>query len=529
MNLRDTFEGKHLLVTGVTGFVGKVWLAMLLDFLPDVRKVSLVVRPQKGRSAEDRFEEIYRQNPAFRALRERHGTALYDLVDDKVAVVSGELTERVLGLSTDEAKELMRDVDVVVHFAGLTDFEPDPVPAIRANIEGAQFVAELASLGPSRRYVHCSTTYVAGRADGRVAETLTPGVTPLGHEFDVQQEFSELKQGLRFLESKRDRIDYAMARAQQLGWPNIYTYTKGLAEHLIGQRTDVATTTVRPAIVECARHYPFAGWNEGVNTSGPIVWLLSTSFRRFPSCASNRFDVVPVDSVARGCMVAIAEALRDESRGIYNVASSDLNALTFGRAIELVGLGEKRRHRASGTLFDRLVLQHLDSVAVDADRPQLLGVDQLSAGAAELRKWLRRLDLEQSLSPRMYRRWGNRLESKRRSWIKSLRSNESKLSAVSGMLRQYRPFIFDHDYAFVADNVMAASARLSGDEATLFRFDVGDIDWRRYWLQVQVPGLERWSIPILRGEKVDMDPPLAARPAKQRPIASQLPSRQARL
>ena len=89
------------------------------------------------------------------------------------------------------------------------------------------------------------------------------------------------------LETKKQRVDAAMVRARRLGWPNIYTYTKALSEHILAARDDLRVTTVRPAIVECAWRYPFPGWNEGINTSGPILWLLSTSFQRFPARATN--------------------------------------------------------------------------------------------------------------------------------------------------------------------------------------------------------------------------------------------------
>ena len=45
-------------------------------------------------------------------------------------------------------------------------------------------------------------------------------------------------------------------------------------------------------------------------------------------------------------------------------------------------------------------------------------------------------------------------------------------------------------------------------ELELFGFDIGSLDWRHYWMKIQVPGLETWSIPVLRGEKVSDDPPL---------------------
>ena len=509
-DLRQTFDSKHLLVTGVTGFVGKVWLAMLLDRLPSVERITVLIRAQKGNSAEERFTKIYDRNPAFRALRQRLGTDLHDLIKRKIVVVEGEIGRRFAGLSATRAQELMSSVDAVIHFAGLTDFEPDPLAAIEANIDGALHIAELATLSSSKRYIHCSTTYVAGTSSGEVQEELHVGVCPTGHRFDAAQEFSQLKTGLAEVDNKSERIDYAMCRAKALGWPNIYTYTKGLAEHLVALRGDTQTTTIRPAIVECAAQYPFVGWNEGINTSGPIVWLLSTSFCRFPARDKNKFDVVPVDTVARACTLIIAAALNDEAQDVYHIGSSHLNPFTFERAVELTGLAQRRQHEASDNVFDRAVLKHLYAITVDADRQHLLGVDQIKKGIEELRHWLRGIDVEDNLPPRSYRRWGHKVNNNRRQWMKSLRTQERKLNSVQQMLRQYKPFIFDHDYVFRTDHVVAESNKLSADDASLFAFNIEAIDWRRYWLEVEVPGLEKWSIPVLRGEKVPQDMPLAS-------------------
>ena len=55
LDLSEAFRGKELLVTGVTGFLGKVALVMLLDRYPEVGRVHVLVRPRGGGSAADRF------------------------------------------------------------------------------------------------------------------------------------------------------------------------------------------------------------------------------------------------------------------------------------------------------------------------------------------------------------------------------------------------------------------------------------------------------------------------------------------
>ncbi|HJL46789.1 MAG TPA: SDR family oxidoreductase, partial [Polyangiaceae bacterium LLY-WYZ-15_(1-7)] len=82
-SVREAFAGKHLVVTGVTGFLGKVWLGMVLDFLPEVGRLTVIARGKKGEDAAARFQRIVERSPAFRPLREKHGPALRDLVAEK--------------------------------------------------------------------------------------------------------------------------------------------------------------------------------------------------------------------------------------------------------------------------------------------------------------------------------------------------------------------------------------------------------------------------------------------------------------
>ncbi len=507
--MAETFAGKHLLVTGVTGFLGKVWLAMLLDFLPEVGRVTVVIRGKKGEDAEARFARIYERSPVFRPLRQKLGQELRTLVADKVRVLDARLVEPLCGLDLQSARELMKDIDAVVHFAGLTDFEPDPQQAIDANVHGGWHAADLAALSPARRYVHVSTTYVAGKRSAEIPERLEVGVAPNGTSFDPRAELEALEAELRSLDTKGKRVDAAQARAEALGWPNIYTYTKGLSEQLIATRDDVITTTFRPAIVECARSYPFEGWNEGINTSGPLVWLLSTSFRRFPGRPSNIFDVVPVDTVARTMMLVVGEALRDEAEEIYQCASGHRNPLTMGRAVELCALSLRKLLRDKGTDWEKHVLSRLEAYCHDPSKTEVFGYRRVRQAAKATRNFLRDFKLERKLSPDLYERVdGERLQEELRSFSMKCRTTDRKLGQVDDMLRQYKPFIYDYSYVFHTDNLTNATARLSDEERELWGFDVDEICWRHYWSKVQIPGLDKWSLPLLRGEKVPEDEPL---------------------
>ena len=175
--------------------------------------------------------------------------------------------------------------------------------------------------------LHLSTCYVAGEQDGRVSEKLVPNYTPRGlATYDAEQEWRSLqelvKQGDARSESeevtsvlrtqaqakehaaknlqgaaldnqiRKNRVRWLKTylteagtqRAKELGWPNTYTLTKSLAESLIAKYgVGLPVAIVRPAIVETSVAKPFLGWNEGINTSASLSYLLGTYFRQLPS------------------------------------------------------------------------------------------------------------------------------------------------------------------------------------------------------------------------------------------------------
>ena len=83
LNVRESLAGKHLLLIGVTGFIGKVWLVDLLEKIPDIRKITLLIRRNRTTSAQRRFEKIVEESPTFDTLQELHGAKLARLPDRK--------------------------------------------------------------------------------------------------------------------------------------------------------------------------------------------------------------------------------------------------------------------------------------------------------------------------------------------------------------------------------------------------------------------------------------------------------------
>ncbi len=477
----ERLTGRHVAVTGFTGFVAKVFVALLLEEVEAIGRITLLVRPRgRLRPGRLRVEQIVERSPVFRRVRARPG--FEEWLAERLDVIEADIEKPSCALAPADLARL-DGADVVVHCAGLTDFAPDPLKALAANVAGAAHVAALAE-HLHAPLVHVSTCFVAGSL-GRaiVAERLEPGIAPNGRTFEPGTEIRALQLACREVDSAAERVDVALKRARSFGWPNIYPYTKGLAEHLLAMQSDLDLTIVRPSIVECARTFPFPGWNEGLNTAGPLAWLISTAFRRLPATPDHRFDVVPVDDAAKGLAAITAAAVSRKAGGVFHLASGDHHPLTFERAVELTGLGMRRWTRqGGGTALDRILIRHLDPIPVPADRQGPLSVERLRRWAADARA-------------RLPERWEDGIGER-------LDRADDQLARVERMLELYLPFIHDNDWTFDTSRVRALTA-----DDPHFRFDLRDIDWCNYWVDVEYPGLRKWCIPLIDGARVPEDPP----------------------
>lgn len=543
LKVRGSLAGKHVLVTGVTGFLGKVLVAFLLEH-ELVARITVLARGKRFKDARARIAEALTRSPAFRSLRAAHAShpgGLGGWLEGRLDVVEGDAKEPHLGLSPAVRASLESRIDVVVNVAGLTDFSPDPVDGLAVNVHGALAAAELAQACRGRRLLHVSTCFVAGGVDGAVPEAVSLGDdgdarSPNGTRFDPEDELRAIESLCRGVSGKhadvsdarRARIDAGTLRARSLGWPNLYTYGKALAELLIvsrqrRERSALRVSMLRPSIVECARSFPFAGWNEGVNTAAPLVWLTGTMHRRMPFSAGHVFDVVPIDEVVKGTTLALAGLCREDAPAleVLQVATGDHNPFDYRRVLDLTALARRRQYARSHDAFERVVLQHLDSVIWDVAAEDDPVLPALKSGVRTARDLLVGFDVEHWLprGPRARRgssasspgetSIADRIQSMAGRAAKQLGQASRTIGQVAEMLRAYQPFVFDHDPRFETKRMRALSASIGAGERAAFAVDTGSIDWRDYWMNVEIPGLDRWSLPLLRGERVPDDEPIS--------------------
>ncbi|OLD18876.1 MAG: hypothetical protein AUI85_03995 [Acidobacteriales bacterium 13_1_40CM_3_55_5] len=103
LSVRAVLSGKRVMLIGVTGFIGKVWLVNTLSELPEVGRIYLLIRRQKSNPAAQRFEKLVETSPVFDPLFKRYGTDLPRFLGERVEIIEGDVTEPGLGLAPEES------------------------------------------------------------------------------------------------------------------------------------------------------------------------------------------------------------------------------------------------------------------------------------------------------------------------------------------------------------------------------------------------------------------------------------------
>jgi thioester reductase-like protein len=534
-SVREALGGKRVMLIGVTGFIGKVWLANTLMDLPEIGKLYLLIRRQKSSPAQTRFEKMMEGSPVFDPVFEKYGDQLGSLLAEKIEVVEGDVSQPGMGLDAETASRLRCELDLIINSSGLTDFNPDLRDALAVNVDSTRHLIEFIRGSHHAALLHLSTCYVAGQRDGRVSERVRLNYTPAHlKDFDAEKELQKLREFVKLAEAKvegpevteelkkqalekehaakglsgqalenqirKGRVRWlknylteeATRRAKELGWPNTYTFTKSLAESLIarqiGKNEDGAglpIAIVRPAIVETSVAKPFRGWNEGINTSASLSYLLGTSFRQLPSNERKRLDIIPVDAVCAGMTLIGAALVERRHDPLYQLATSVTNPCDMGRSIELTSLGHRRHYRAQEGLEYWLRLR-MDAIPVSKERYQRM--------SAPAQKMIIK-SIQRVMAP---------LPS---AMKKPLAKTERNLERVEKLVELFEPFILQNEHDFVADNVEKLSQALTPEEREIFGYDTAGLDWWEYWIDIHIPALRRWTYPLIEGRPLEAREP----------------------
>ena len=204
-SVAESLRGRHVLLIGATGFIGKVWLANLLSDLPGIGRISVLIRSNRSTTALQRFQRMVEESPVFEPLAARHADKFADFLRAHVEVFSGDVGKPDLGLAAEACEKLSRSVDVIVNSSGLTDFNPDLRDGLASNVRATKYLLDFLKGCHHAALLHLSTCYVVGKRDGRVEEDLPKNYTPAGAaNFDAEEEWQSLEALIRETEARAE-------------------------------------------------------------------------------------------------------------------------------------------------------------------------------------------------------------------------------------------------------------------------------------------------------------------------------------
>jgi long-chain acyl-CoA synthetase len=484
-----TFEQHEILLAGANGFVGKVLLAMLLDRFPTFKHLHILVRSRPGVSAQERFAKDVLTSPPLKPVVAAADPAL---LRDRITIHSGDIAQPHCGLS-EESREMLRGrVSLIVNSAGLVEFFAPADESFQSNVDGVENVVALAGdLGC--KLVHVSTCFVCGESDGLVEEDEPiAGFYPrrkgaadrnFQHTDEVRFMRNRIREvyeqgrarGLAPKEIRQRLIDLGKQRARLWGWVNTYTYSKSLGEQIIASTPGLEYTLVRPAIVEAALEFPFPGWVEGGRTAAPLVMMAMAGMRHWPLRADAPLEVVPVDQVASAILTASVLLMNGSAERVYQAGTADVNPVPLGKLVDWMWAMYRRRKRLYVAPGVKILDPERARRHYEKERRRITSLQRTVVG---MRRLVQRTGLP---GRRSLARLGT-----------SLRMLGLQAGIREQMLELYQPFMYDNRFVFEAGNLRAARMRLSPDDRTRLPWTPERIEWRRYWCDHEVEGIEKY-------------------------------------
>ncbi len=501
--ISEALSGKRIAITGSTGFLGTALVERLLRGVPDCELV-LLVRPNRRNSAQRRVEREILRNDAFDTLRSQWGDEFDAICEQRISVVSGDVTNEGLGLSEDD-RHLFTSCDVVIHSAATVSFDSPLDSSIEINLLGPNRIIQLLKDMEVRPHlVAVSTCYVAGNRRGAANEELLAG-TPFQVDVDwraevdaarrtrtdldarsrIPEELSNFNKGAReelgaaglpMLAAKTEQLRVAWvndqmveagrSRATSLGWPDVYTYSKALGETaLVELHDDIPVSIVRPSIIESAWSQPSPGWIRGFRMAEPlIVSFAKGELNTFPGYPEGIIDVIPVDMVA-AAIIAVAAKGPAEEPEVFQVASGSTNPLQFKK------------------LLDTAMEWFGENPVYDANGHPTASTEWKYAGSSGLEEQLHRVVKAFDVAAKVINRLPIRGEN---SFTSKFAERRQNLDQIKGYVDIYGAY-GKCEALYGIERTLSLWNSLPLEDQEQFGFDPSVIDWHHYITEVHLP------------------------------------------
>lgn len=483
LSVHEALSGKNVLITGVTGFLGKSVVEKLLRQVGDIGQIFLLVRKGRFETAEARCEEDVFSSSIFDRLRSERGTGFWQ---GKVTVVDGELTERRLGMSQLAFDELGQQLDMIINSAASVNFREALDQALSINTLCLNNLCALSAVkgqgDAATPVLQISTCYVNGFNRGFMREEVVSpasGLIPQLDDdlYDIQPLIASMQEKIQRINDKgmdKYRTEQALIKlgiqqARKYGWNDTYTFTKWLGEQLLLQHFDKKNLTiVRPSIIEGTWSEPVKGWVEGVKVADAMIYAYAKGrVSVFPGDDRGILDVIPVDLVANSVILAASQ--RMDYRGhykIYQCCSGRSNPIQLRDFISLIQDEAIENYRQYPKLFADKPKEMFKTVSLDKFR--------LYMSVFKTATWFK---------TSLGRVLGSQKASKQMQKAKTT----AELAQIFG-------FYTAPKYRFDSFQLEQLMIRFKREDRMQFDVQADQYDWETYVRKVHIPGLHRYAL-----------------------------------
>ncbi len=169
--ISDFYKDKVVLLTGATGFLGKVILYKFLKDVPTVKRIYVLVRQKRGTTIAERMMKEVFQSPCFDQAREL--PHFKDMIQNKIIPIQGDINKEGLAMQPEDRALLQRELQVLINCAASVDFNEAIADAININYLGCMRMLELAHQCERLLvFTHVSTAYVNCEKFGFIKEQI---------------------------------------------------------------------------------------------------------------------------------------------------------------------------------------------------------------------------------------------------------------------------------------------------------------------------------------------------------------------
>lgn len=319
--VKDVYEGSSILITGGTGFLGKVMIEKILWAIERIERIYLMIRTRKGKDAQERLEGLI-SDPLFRRLHE-----VKPEVFSKLVAVSGDMMMENLGMSAEDLQAICKNVNVVIHSAATVKFDEHIRAAVTMNVIGTRRIIDLChKIENLKVLVHVSTAYANCDRFETVEKIYKSPIPP-----------KKLIDALSWMDD--ETLTKITPRILGLR-PNTYTLTKALAESTIeSEAKDIPVIIIRPSIVGAMWQGPVPGWTDNINGPTGIFTAVGRGvLTNMCGSSESKADIIPVDIVANMIITAASyrASINPTEIPVIHCSSGEVNPLYWGHIVNFL-------------------------------------------------------------------------------------------------------------------------------------------------------------------------------------------------